>query len=739
MNDHRDPLLDACLDEVLAGRRPPDLTARILQAWAARGAVGGSLPAIDSSLAPPGPAIASGPALSVPPPVVATSSNGRLFEAAPPNGQPVVALRSTSAATRLPRRKSSSGIQAAIVAAGVLGIAAISAVAYVASRQPQLAENKPDKAPQQAIVGTNNNATPAPQPRDAVPPSVKPLDKPQIVQQRPSSGSDSPQVANTNPPTPEKQNPVLPAPRYSDPSPDAEVISFVSAELSRSWTEAGVTPSPAATDSEWCRRLFVRVVGRIPTVEEREAFVNDKSPDRREKLVNGLLTGDEYGEEYARHWSVVWTNILIGRTGGQGDSLANREGLEQYLRTSLARNKPFNQVVHELLTATGSSKPGAPDYNGAVNFLLDGASGDAALATSRVSRVFLGHQLQCAQCHAHPSQDWSQENFWAFNSFFRQMRAEQDGDAKEGGTVRLVNVDFPGQGQGSTEGEVFYETPTGLLKTAFPRFIDGTEVPASGELAVVDRRAELARLIVQSDQFPKALVNRMWSHFFGYGFTRPVDDMGPGAAASHPELLDRLAEEFVAHGYDLKSVIRWIALSDPFSRSSKISSLVSKDMPEAGEVAFFSRYYSRQMQAEEVYNSLAQAAQIRKTAANEAAVEQARVDWLAQFSRNMDTDDAMEEHFSGSMRQSLIMMNGDLMKRAVSSQHEGLLKSVASSEMKFDKKVEHLFLSALSREPTKREQQAAATILANGGGNERTALEDIWWALLNSNEFILDH
>jgi hypothetical protein len=232
----------------------------------------------------------------------------------------------------------------------------------------------------------------------------------------------------------------------------------------------------------------------------------------------------------------------------------------------------------------------------------------------------------------------------------------------------------------------------------------------------------------------------MWSHFFGYGFTPVVDDMSPAGNASHPELLARLSDEFAAHQYDLKSVIRWIALSDSFNRSSKLPSLRSKDMPEAGEVALFSRYYSRQLPAEEVYNSLVQAAQIRKTTANESEVEKARVDWLAQFNRPMGTDDADEEsHFSGGIGQSLIMMNGDLMRRAASTQHAGLLKTVAQSKLKFDEKVSHLFLSALSREPTRRESESSRMILANSGGNEAVALEDIWWALLNSNEFILDH
>jgi hypothetical protein len=221
--------------------------------------------------------------------------------------------------------------------------------------------------------------------------------------------------------------------------------------------------------------------------------------------------------------------------------------------------------------------------------------------------------------------------------------------------------------------------------------------------------------------------------------------MGPAGSGSHPELLDRLAVEFKAHDYDLKGVIRWVALSDAFGRSSKIASprgasLTSKDLPEAGEVALFSRYYTRQFGAEEAYNSLVQAARIRKTASNIADVEQARVDWLAQFNRPMGTDDADEEsHFSGGIGQSLIMMNGDLMRHAASSEHAGLLAGVTASKLKFEDKVGHLFLSALSRDPSRREIDAARMILANSGGQEAIALEDIWWALLNSNEFILDH
>jgi hypothetical protein len=730
MNPDRDnPLLDACLDEVLGGRTPPDLTARILQAHAARRPV-------DLSVLPPvlpGPAPGYRVELPAPPPVLAGAN-------AASNGHPVVEL---SAQPTSLRKRSRSDWQPTLVAASILGITvAIGVGGYLANRGPLVVKKPGDKGNNPALA--HNNTSPDKTNSNVLPPDRLPdeganANVAEVKVPKPSGSGlnqkQPPQIASTNPPSVTPERPLDPPPKYRDPSPDPEVISFVNATLASAWTASGVKPADPATDEEWCRRLFVRVLGRIPTVEELRPFLADRSREKRQKLVDRLLTDDQYVEEYATHWASVWSNVLIGRTGGRGDSLASREGMEQYLRQSLALNKPYDKLVHELLTATGSAEPGAEDYNGAVNFLLAGLNKDATLATARVSRVFLGHQLQCAQCHNHPTQDWSQQQYWALNSFLRQAHPEKAGDA-----VKLVNTDFAGQGQGSTDGEVYYETPTGLMKSAFPAFLDGTAILPSGELAQIDRRAELAKFVVRSEQLPRALVNRMWAHFFGYGFTQPVDDMSPEGNAAHPELLDRLAEEFAARNYDLKSLIRWIALSDPFGRSSKLPSLRSKDMPEAGEVALFSRYYIRQMPAEEVYNSLVQAAQIRKTAANEAEVEKARVDWLAQFNRPMGTDDADEEsHFSGGIGQSLIMMNGDLMRRAASTQQAGLLKTVTQSKLKYEEKVSHLFLSALSREPTRRELESTRTILANSSGNEAVALEDIWWALLNSNEFILDH
>ena len=721
MNPERDDtLLDGCLDEVLAGRTPPDLSARILQAWAARGGVRAAQP------------LASLPLNGEP---VAPPVQSRTL----PTDYPL-ALQVHAPA---PRGKRSPAYPAAAVAATLAVIAAtiVGVGVWISTQQ---ADNSVVQAPQKA--GANPKATgQRPRATAALPKNrIKPKDgksPDQNLAQR-----QSPAISDTSPAAPIDLSPVSPSPAapptavaqrpYVVASPDSEVISFVNASVQQAWVENQVRPSALATDSEWCRRVYLRVLGRIPSVPEITQFTDDKAKDKRSLLVERLLTEDAYVEQYSQHWATVWANLLIGRTGGrQAGSLASREGLEQYLRTSLAENKPYDRIVHELLTATGSGKPGAADFNGAANFLLAGMNDHGSLATARTSRVFLGQQLQCAQCHEHPSGNWTQHQYWALNSFFRQTQVKKEGDA-----ARLVDADFADEQGDVDEPLVYYQLPSGLLKSALPEFIDGTKIPPTGLVSQVNRRAELARLVVKSDEFPRALVNRYWSHFFGYGFTRPVDEMGTTNTPSHPELLERLAKEFVAHDFDLKSVVRWIVLSDPFQRSSQIATENLADAPQAGSAPLFTHYYTRQLPADEVYNSLLAAAEIRKKAAAGTDLAQARVDWLGQFQRSMATDDAEEEtQFNGSMRQSLIMMNGDLMRRAVSSQHEGLLRRVVQSDLKLDEKIEHLFLAALSREPSKRELDAARKIVANNRGNDAAALEDMLWALLNSNEFILDH
>jgi hypothetical protein len=462
-------------------------------------------------------------------------------------------------------------------------------------------------------------------------------------------------------------------------------------------------------------------LGRAPTADEQKSFAADNAKTRREKLVDRLLTQPSYLEEFANHWSTVLTNVFLGRSGGRSGP-ASREELEKYFAAALRSGKSYDRVAEELLTATGSPREGSEAYNPAVNFLLDGLDASATVPTARVARVMLGHQLQCAQCHNHPTQDWKQDQFWALDACFRQLRLD-----RQNGAVRLTVADSRGLG----DNHVTYETPDGLMKSVSPRFIDGTEISISDN---GDPRRELARLVLDSDDFAKAAVNRIWAQLFDYGFTRPVDDLGPNTSPSASTVLDRLATEFAAHDFDLKQVIRWAVLSEPFTRSSKVTDLASKDMPEEGEAALFSRFYARPSRAPAVFNAMVEAARIRATASSGSDVESARIAWLA----NQTPASKGGKNAAPIAGPSVLMPGSDPQHRSVSGDPTGLVKKLAGSDMALDKQVEHLFLAALARPPLPREQQAALQLLRNAQGNQSAALEDIWWALQNSSECVLD-
>ena len=210
--------------------------------------------------------------------------------------------------------------------------------------------------------------------------------------------------------------------------------------------------------------------------------------------------------------------------------------MQKYLRDSFARNKPYDRMVYELVTATGSTAPGATDYNGAANFLVMKLDENAAQATAMTAKIFLGLQVQCTQCHNHPFNEWKQQTFWEFNAFFRQTRALRTfvPGTRDIAGAQLTNQDFAGENNDPSEARSFYELRNGLLESSFPVFVDGTEVPKSGYLEECDRRTELGKLIVKSPFMNKTIANRMWQHFLGYGFTKPVDDLGPHNNPSHP-------------------------------------------------------------------------------------------------------------------------------------------------------------------------------------------------------------
>ena len=277
---------------------------------------------------------------------------------------------------------------------------------------------------------------------------------------------------------------------------------------------------------------------------------------------------------------------------------------------------------------------------------------------------------------------------------------------------------------------------------AYPTFVDGTALASrSGYVNDVNRRNKLAKLIVDSRYMDRAIVNRMWGHFLGYGFTKPLDDMGPHNGASHPDLLNELAAEFRKAKFDLKKLMLWITLSEAYSLSSRTTEANRSDDPLLGETPQFTHFYLRQMRAEELYESLLVATQADQTTADTKKREKEKQKWLKQFVIAFGTDEGdSTTTFNGSIPQALMMMNGGLIKNATSDKKGGFLHRIAhDAKLTAGEKIDYIYLAAVARKPTDLEIQGANYLLRARGGDTTAALQDVFWAVLNSNEFIINH
>lgn len=521
------------------------------------------------------------------------------------------------------------------------------------------------------------------------------------------------------------------------------VTEMINKEIATVWADYEIHPTSRADDLTWCRRVYLDLIGRIPSSEELSAFSKERSATKRADLIERLLYDDEYTAEYAQNWSTYWTNLLIGQTGGNDRrSFTNRQGMQKFLRDSFANNRPYDRIVHELISATGTNKPGTENFNGAVNYLIDKVNDEkGTLATSSSSRIFLGQQVQCTQCHNHPFNQWKQQKFWEFNSFFRQTRALRrfKDDTRDIDYVELVDQDFAGEANDPDDALIFYELRNGLTKVAYPVFTDGTAITPSGFVSDVNRRQELATMMVQSEFFDRMIVNRMWSTFMGYGLTRPMDDLGPHNPATHPELLETLGSEFRLASFDLKKLLTWITLSEPYQLAAVKSKGLEIDDPGIGETPKFARFYMRQMSAEQLYQSMLTATGATPTGSYEDQ-ERQRQRWLDQFVVAFGTDEGDESTtFNGSIPQALMLFNGELTKNATKTDTGSFLDRVARSSKSPRAAVTRLFYAGLARRPTSREIVVANKLLTAREGDTKEMLQDMWWAILNSNEFILQH
>ena len=498
-------------------------------------------------------------------------------------------------------------------------------------------------------------------------------------------------------------------------------LDYVDSLLKESWESASVKPSRVATDEEYLRRAYLDLLGRIPNIREAGDFLRSKEAGKRAKLVEYLLAHPDYPKNFATQWKV----ILLGRKGQPRE--VNAASLTNWLRRQFAENRPWNEFAYDLLTAKGSNKD-----NGPVNYTLAHMMDEAVNLTSLTTRVFLGQQIQCTQCHDHPSNDWKQADFWGINAFYKGVKREEVRTANAAGTETVDHYELSDE---PTEKWSRYEQRDARIKTVPPTFLDGRKLGPDKD---VDRREALGKFITEpaNQAFAQAFVNRMWGHFFGRGFVQPVDDFGSHNPASHPELLARLGDEFKASGYDIKALVRWIMNSDAYNLTS--ASLKENEKDET----LFSHMNLKPMTPEQLFDSL-----IVATAAHKAGGEdnsRRRDMWLNQFLFTFANDEGEESlNFQGTIPQALMMMNGELIDQATAGKAGSFLADLLDRAQLQGKVsadafiVNQLYLAALSRSPSRNELAKARSYFENHG-DPKGVIADMFWALLNSNEFVLN-
>lgn len=535
-----------------------------------------------------------------------------------------------------------------------------------------------------------------------------------------------------------------------DKAPLPDGVLYIDELLAFEWKEQGLTPAENCTDGEFIRRVSLDLVGRVPTLAETQQFLSNPSKLRRQELIDRLLESTEYGANFAN----VWTKLLIPQDlmGQEVD----RDALHAWLEREFNRNRPWNEIVFDLLAATGRW-----DENPAVNFLLAHQDGENTVrATASVTRLFLGVQTQCTECHDHPWNDWKQDQFHGLNAFFvgtEKRRATRDVGGRQTEYWELVERPY----RESRAKGVFFERRNGLSAFAEPVYLDGrnlTELtgeappPADEVLALLGKNAPaehdsvylrrvLAGTITAPDNpyFAKAVVNRMWRHFFGHSFTKDVDDLDNGLdEPTNPVLLDRLAEDFTANGFDLKRLARWITTSKAYGLSSRRRGKSTEDA-----VGFFAFQLVRPLTPEQLYDSVRTVTGIDRTSKSpDAAAE--RAEFVQRFLETFGEDEPQTgaPRYDGTITQGLMMMNSRAMDRATSCSPGSFLHSLASREKATDRdRVDEIYLAALCRKPTSAEWKLISRMFADAAGpNGRVEVySDVLWAVLNSAEFCMNH
>lgn len=498
--------------------------------------------------------------------------------------------------------------------------------------------------------------------------------------------------------------------------------SFIDDLVYRKLAQLRLLPSELCDDATFLRRASLDLIGTLPTPAEVRSYLaecrsetggNGPALKTRAKSVEALLQRPEYAD----YWAMRWSNLLLINP----DLLLPRGAwaFDRWLRDAFRQNMPYDRFAREIVSATGETyREGPPNFFRALSKPID--------AGKSVAQLFLGIRMDCAQCHHHPFERWGQDDFYSMAAFFARVR---DKGSYPEGYHSSIYVAAEGEVQHPKTGATMLPKPPGAEPLAV----------AEGE----DRRAALARWMTQPDNpyFARAIVNRVWGLLMSRGIVEPVDDFRATNPASNEPLLDALAQDFVKSGYDLKHLLKTIALSAAYQRTSLATKNNAKDTRN------YSRYYTRRPPAEVLLDAVSQVTGLPQsfrghpegTRAIQMWDSRLEVEFLTIFGRPVRQSVCeCERPTDGSVAQALHLMNGSGLQDRLAND-KGFAAALDRSGKPEPEVVEELYLAALGRLPRPEEAQAALAAFRREKVTRRQAVEDVLWALMNTAEFVLNH
>ncbi len=490
--------------------------------------------------------------------------------------------------------------------------------------------------------------------------------------------------------------------------------------LAVKWDEAKVRPARPADDAELLRRVYLDLIGKIPTAAEAALFLEDSSPDKHVRLVEMLLDSPAY----LTHATETYRAMLLPEADTDGEIRALAPTFEAWLRKKIAEDTGYDKIAREVLTVRlgGQGRRGGNAHDPraepsplAYYFAKNAKPENLAAGTAR---IFMGIRLECAQCHKHPFDQWEREEFWGLAAFFAGVSKQGKDDAY--GSIREL----------ADRRELVIPDTSKVVKAAF---LDGKKLDPGRR---VSGRELLADWLIAPDNpyFARAAVNRVWARFFGTGIVDPVDDLREDNPPSHPELLDLLAREFRAHGYDLKFLIRAITATKAYGLTSAVG------RSEVAPASLFAAMPVRTLSPGQLFETLARATGFREGGRRGASYDEgASRERFVELFTNRDEKPTEGET---TILQALALMNGPLMANVTSLESSDTLAAVAEAPyLDTPGRIETLYLAALSRRPRPEELKRLVAYVGRGGSpsDRSQALADVFWALLNSPEFRFNH